>query len=178
MISPPGGPPLLSAVGDIGGFYHANLDEAPAQAFHTPTYGTTLDIDYAGNKPSNIVRSGYNSAAQPQPQVAISSNFGASWFANWAAQPVTTAPGKIAFSADADTILLSGAAGPLVSNKQANFAAVSSLPINSVIASDKRNNTVFYGGSAGRRAISFLSISHQLIISQLLSLNKRRYYFC
>lgn len=149
-LGPPGGPPLLSAVGDIGGFYHSNLDVAPSQAFHTPTYGSTLGIDYAGNKPANVVRSGYNSATQPQPQVAVSTNFGASWSANWAAQPGTVAPGKIAYSADGDTILMSGSAGPLVSKNQATFSAVSTLPSGAVIASDKRNTTVFYGGSAGR----------------------------
>lgn len=149
LISPPGGPPLLSAIYDIGGFAHANLDVAPNQPFVTPTYGSTVGIDYAGNKPANIVRSGYNTANQPQ--VALSSNYGGSWFANYAAQPSVT-PGKVAFSADGDTIvLLSATGGPLVSKAQSTFATISTLPVSgTVVASDKRNNTVFYGGNAGR----------------------------
>lgn len=78
LITPPGGPPLLSAVGDIGGFYHSNLDTAPSQAFHTPTYGSTNDLDYAGNEPANVVRSGTSSSGT-DPQVAISTDFGSSW---------------------------------------------------------------------------------------------------
>lgn len=92
LLTPPGGPPLLSAVGDIGGFYHASLDTAPAQAFHNPTYGTTHDIDYAGNKPANIARSGESSTAV---QVALSSDYGITWNADYAAS-TSTPPGKIA----------------------------------------------------------------------------------
>ena len=150
LISPPGGPPLLSAVGDIGGFYHANLDVAPNQMFQTPTYGTTLDIDYAGNKPSNIVRAGNNAHDTSQPQVAVSSDYGAKWNANYAA-PVGQAPGKVAYGADADSIILvPSTGGVLVSKNQGSFTAVSGLPAGAAIASDKRNGTVFYGGSAGR----------------------------
>jgi xyloglucan-specific exo-beta-1,4-glucanase len=146
LISPPGGPPLLSVTGDIGGFYHVNLDVAPDQPFTGPTYGTTLDIDYAGNKPANIVRAG---GSETLPQVALSSNFGASWSANYAA-PLSLKAGKVAISADADTIfMVSASDGPVVSKNSGAFTAVSSLPLSSVITSDKRNNTVFYGGSAG-----------------------------
>lgn len=41
LIAPPVGGPLLSVVGDIGGFLHTNLNTAPATAFQTPDYGTT-----------------------------------------------------------------------------------------------------------------------------------------
>lgn len=86
LLTPPGGPPLLSAVGDIGGFYHKSLDTAPAQAFHNPTYGTTRDIDYAGNKPANIVRSGESDTAI---KVALSSDFGVTWSADYGASTST-----------------------------------------------------------------------------------------
>ena len=146
MISPPGGPPLLSVTLDIGGFVHTDLDVGPKQAFQNPTYGSTLDIDYAGNKPSNIVRSGNHDTL---PKVALSSNFGTSWSVNYGASP-SIGPGKVAISADGDTVfLVSSTNGPLVSKHTSTFTAVSSLPSGSVITSDKRNNTVFYGGSAG-----------------------------
>lgn len=147
LLTPPGGPPLLSAVGDIGGFYHSSLDTAPTQAFHNPTYGTTRDIDYAGNKPANIVRSGESDTAIP---VALSSDFGVTWSADYGAS-TSTGPGKVALSADADTVLLmSSTNGPLVSKFTGTFSAVPTLPSGAVIASDKRNNSVFYGGSGGR----------------------------
>lgn len=151
LLTPPGGPPLLSAVGDIGGFYHSSLDVAPSQAFHNPTYGTTRDLDYAGNKPANIVRSGESSTAI---QIATSSDFGVSWSADYGAS-TSTGPGKVAYSADGDTVLLmSSTNGPLISKFTATFSAVSTLPSGAVIASDKRNNTVFYGGSAGNFYVS------------------------
>ena len=147
LINPPGGPPLLSAVGDIGGFYHSNLDTAPAQSFHNPTYGTTDGLDYAGNKPANIARSGASSTAV---QVALSSDFGLTWSADYAAT-TSIGPGPVAISADADTVLLmSGTNGPLISRYTNTFSAIPTLPSGAVFASDKRNNSVFYGGSAGR----------------------------
>jgi xyloglucan-specific exo-beta-1,4-glucanase len=149
LIVPPGGPPLLSAVGDIGGFYHNSLTVAPNQAFHTPTYGTTNDLDYAGNSPANIVRSG-SSSSGTDPQVAVSSNFGVSWNSYFGASS-TTAPGKVAFSADASAILMmSPGVGPLVSRFTSTFSAVPTLPSGAAIASDKRNASVFYGGSGNR----------------------------
>lgn len=145
LLTPPGGPPLLSAVGDIGGFYHKSLDTAPTQAFHNPTYGTTKDIDYAGNKPANIVRSGESDTAI---KVALSSDFGVTWSADYGAS-TSTLPGKVAISADADTVLLMTSTGVLVSRYTNPFATVPTLPTGAAIASDKRNNSVFYGGSAG-----------------------------
>jgi xyloglucan-specific exo-beta-1,4-glucanase len=147
LISPPGGPPLLSAVGDIGGFSHSSLDTAPAQAFHNPTYGSTYDLDYAGNTPADIVRTGSSSTAI---QIALSYDFGVSWSPDYGAS-TSTGPGKVAISADGDTVLLqSNASSPLVSKYTATFSLVPTLPSGAAIASDKRNNSVFYGGSGSR----------------------------
>lgn len=145
----PGGPPLLSAVGDIGGFYHKDLDVAPDQMFQTPSYGTTDSIDYAGNKPSNIIRSG-SPRDTTLPQVAVSSDFGVKWSALYAAAGLD--PGQVVYGADADAIVfVVKTTGAVYSSKnQGTFAAVSSLPASAQIASDKRDGNVFYGGSAGR----------------------------
>ena len=145
LITPPGGPALLSAVGDDCGFYHTSLTTAPSQYFHTPTYSSTNGIDYAGNKPSNIVRSG---SSDTDPTLALSSNFGQTWYADYAATS-STPTGQVALSADADTILLStsSSSGVLRSQNSATLASVSSLPSAAVIASDKSNNTFFYAAS-------------------------------
>ncbi|KAL2825046.1 hypothetical protein BDW59DRAFT_161995 [Aspergillus cavernicola] len=151
LIAPPGGPPLLSAVADVGGFYHSDLDTPPAQSHHTPTYSSTNGIDYAGNKPSNIVRSG---SSDSDPTVALSTDFGRTWSANYAASS-STGTGSIALSADGDTVLLmSSTDGTLRSQYQSTFSAVSSLPSGAVIASDKANNSVFYGASSGTVYVS------------------------
>lgn len=151
LISPPGGPPLLSAVGDDGGFYHVDLDTAPNQYYHNPTYGSTNGIDYAGNKPSNIVRAGSSSTL---PTVSLSTDYGLTWSADYAASS-STVPGNVALSADGDTVLLMPTSGgPLISKYSSSFSAVSGLPPSAAIASDKSNNTVFYGGYAGSFYVS------------------------
>jgi xyloglucan-specific exo-beta-1,4-glucanase len=64
---------------------------------------------------------------------------------------LNTYPGQVAYSAGADTILLSSTEnGTLVSRYTAAFNAESTLPSGAAIASDKRDNSYFYGGSAGR----------------------------
>jgi xyloglucan-specific exo-beta-1,4-glucanase len=123
------------------------LTTPPNQAFHNPTYGTTYSLDYAGNTPADIVRTG---ASTTDIQISTSSNYGVSWSAYYGAN-LYTYPGSVAYSANGDTILLSSTEnGTLVSQYSATFSAVSSLPSGAAIASDKRNGTVFYGGSAGR----------------------------
>lgn len=58
LISPPSGPSLISAVGDIEGFVHNSLTTAPSNSFSAPVWTTTSDLDFAGNNPKLLVRSG------------------------------------------------------------------------------------------------------------------------
>ncbi|KAF8649812.1 hypothetical protein AX16_005577 [Volvariella volvacea WC 439] len=146
LISPPTGPSLLSAVGDLCGFVHNSLTSPPQKSFDNPAWATSADIDFAGNKPTNIVRIGTGDSSSGK-QVAFSSDSGATWSQHYGA-PDNVNGGKVAISADADTILWrTSSNGVLVSQNQATFSAVSSLPSNAVIASDKKNNTIFYGAS-------------------------------
>lgn len=151
LISPPSGTAhLLSVVADIGGFLHTSLS-TPSKAFATPTYGTTSGIDYAGNKPSQVVRVG-NIPADTNPQVALSNDYGATWSIDYAA-PIPSsntgyAGGTIAYSADGDTLLWSTSGkGVQISKYQASFTAVSALPSGAAIASDKVNGTTLYAAS-------------------------------
>lgn len=63
LISPPAGSHLLSALGDIDGFKHDNLDVSPTSRL-TPQYGTNTSIDFAEKLPSFIVRTHYNAEAK------------------------------------------------------------------------------------------------------------------
>lgn len=58
LVSPTAGVPLVTSVGDQGGWRHIALDKAPAST-HTPDVGTTLAIDAAWNNPAIFVR-GHN----------------------------------------------------------------------------------------------------------------------
>ncbi|KAK0473162.1 hypothetical protein IW261DRAFT_1658654 [Armillaria novae-zelandiae] len=147
LISPPSGPHLLSAVGDIEGFVHNDLDVAPNNYYTNPTWTTSADIDYAGNKPTNIVRIGTGDSTTGK-QVAISTDSGATWTQDYGAAD-NVSGGKVAFSADGDTVLWrTGSNGVQVSQFTNSFTAVSSLPSTAAIASDKLNNSIFYGAAA------------------------------
>jgi len=148
LLAPPSasGPILLSAVGDIEGFIHVSLTSPPAQEFMTPEWTTTADLDYAGNEPTNMVRIGADSGSALQ-QVAVSTNSGVDWNTDFGAALNVTG-GKVAYSANADTVLWSSSTnGVLVSQFTNAFVAVPSLPSGSIIASDKRNDDLFYAAS-------------------------------
>lgn len=164
LVSPPSGPPLISAIGDVGGksssipekdllkaigipgFVHQSLATAPASHHTNPNWATSADIDFAGNKPSNLVRIGTGDSSSGK-QVAISSDYGVSWNEHFGA-PDNVNGGKVAISADADTILWrTSGNGVMVSQFQPTFTAVSSLPSDAAIASDKKANAIFYGAS-------------------------------
>ncbi|KAK3955585.1 hypothetical protein QBC32DRAFT_395354 [Pseudoneurospora amorphoporcata] len=148
LASAPGGSELLAAVGDDCGFTFttsADLGTSPKTPWMTPMWTSSTDVDYAGNKPANVVRIGSGSGSQ---QVAVSSDGGASWNMHYGTDTSKNS-GTVAYSADADTIVWSsGNAGVLRSQNQGTFTAVASLPSGAVIASDKRNNTAFYAGSS------------------------------
>ncbi|TXK36694.1 T9SS type A sorting domain-containing protein [Pontibacter qinzhouensis] len=97
LISPPAGAHLVSALGDIDGFRHDNLDESPAAGRLTPRYGTNTWIDFAANLPTFMVRTHYQSEAHFG---AFSTDGGSNWapFANHPAG--VTGGGNIAVTAD------------------------------------------------------------------------------
>lgn len=86
--------------------------------------------------------------------ISISTDGGVSWNIDYGAS-TTDYGGYVAYGANADTIIWSSStSGVLRSQYQSTFAAVSTLPSGAVIASDKRNGTVFYGGSSGSFYVS------------------------
>ncbi|THH34158.1 hypothetical protein EUX98_g40 [Antrodiella citrinella] len=153
LISPPTGPPLISALGDIEGFVHTSLTVAPANEFANPTWSSASDVDFAGNNPTNIVRLG-NDAGSADKQVALSTDSGNTWSQDYGAADDVTG-GKIALSADGDTVLWrTSGNGVQVSQFTNPFAAVPSLPSDAAIASDKTNNSIFYGASGSKFYLS------------------------
>jgi xyloglucan-specific exo-beta-1,4-glucanase len=99
-----------------------------------------------------VVRIG-NDGSDGNKQVALSSDSGATW------SPYSPAPdgaygGKVAISANGDTILWRSATSISVSRNSGSFTAVSSLTTSSVIASDKKNGTVFYAVTGNKFYLS------------------------
>ncbi|KKA28497.1 hypothetical protein TD95_003225 [Thielaviopsis punctulata] len=154
LASVPGGTELLAAVGDDSGFSFASsadLGTPPKTMWGTPKFTSSTGVDYAGASPKTVVRIG-NSAGSPQ--VAMSNDGGATWYANQAAG-TTAEGGSVALSADATSIVWSSAnSGVMHSSNSASFSAVSSLPSGAVVASDKKNAKYFYAGSGSSFYVS------------------------
>lgn len=146
LASAPGGPELLMATLDNNGFTYesaADLGTAPQTAWTDPWWASAVSVDFAGNDASKVARVGKETGS---PQLALSADGGATW-AVVNASGTTAADGTVAYSADGDVVLWSTLSeGVLASRGQGKLENVT-LPAGSVIASDKKNGTVFYAGS-------------------------------
>ncbi len=76
LASPPSGAPLLSALGDIGGFRHTDLTKVPSMMFTGPNFTSTTSLDFAESAPDTVVRVGQADAG---PHIAFSTDNGATW---------------------------------------------------------------------------------------------------
>nr|BFE72597.1 hypothetical protein GCM10020092_058980 [Actinoplanes digitatis] len=101
LASPPSGAPLVSALGDIGGFHHADLDAVPATFHDQPSLGSNTSLDFAELNPQVFVRVGNADAA---PHIGVSSDGGKNWYAGQEPAGVTGG-GSVAVSADANAVV-------------------------------------------------------------------------
>ncbi|KAK2758283.1 Xyloglucanase [Arachnomyces sp. PD_36] len=154
LASAESGASLMAAVGDVGGFtFNETLTEVPKDAWTNPLFASNSGVDYAGNKPNAVVRVGTDPAGTAS-QIAVSEYWASSWSV-YAGDAAGYYGGKVAYSADADTILWSTeVAGVVVSSNEKAFNEVASLPAAAKIASDKKNGTVFYAGSGAQFFVS------------------------
>jgi len=150
LVSPPSGTAhLLSALGDIGGFYHDTLTASPAAGMSAnPILGSTTGLDQAALKPSYVVRTGWSSSQNG----AYSTDGGQSW-TPFAAQPdiASSAPGPVAVSADGTTLLWalihwSGTTYPThrSTDNGATWTEVATAPKGATPVADPADPTRFY----------------------------------
>lgn len=136
LASPPSGPPLISGLGDIGGFAHHDLNSSPEVAHHHSS-GNTTGIDYAAAAPSIMARVGSKPAK-------LSTDGGKTWKPFPSQEP--GGGGKIAISANGRTIVwMSDQGGFFSKDHGVNWQPVPTLPKGSQIAADRVNPTKFYG---------------------------------
>lgn len=108
IISPPTGAHLLSAMYDLDGYRHDELDVAPPHFASPPRYTDADDIDYAGGEPEVIVRSGWlRRMPEPLVRAAYSTDGGVHWqaFASEPAHMEGVGGGSIAIAADGKRVL-------------------------------------------------------------------------
>ena len=162
LASPPSGPYLLSAHGDIGGFRHNNLDVSPPLTDYFSTHrGTSGGIDFAENNPNIIVRvfTDYNYGA-------YSLNGGTTW-TDFVTNtlPAINGYGNIAVSADGSRFVwipsTTNSATEIAyysTNNGANWTASTGGPTgNRFPFSDRVNTNKFYiysSSSGGRMYVS------------------------
>jgi photosystem II stability/assembly factor-like uncharacterized protein len=105
LASPPQGPELLSALGDICGFRHDDVEKPPPDGmFENPIFGNGTSIDFAESKPDYVVRVGSGSHGGKNAHGAISKDGGKSW-APFPNAPKGDGSGHVAVSADGSSIV-------------------------------------------------------------------------
>jgi hypothetical protein len=146
LVTPPGGK-LISAMGDVGGFRHDNVNVLPADALSGPRISSTSGIDFAQLKPNVVVRVG-NGGEAPG---AYSSDGGVSW-KPFAGSPVSAASGgSVVVSADGGTVVWTASGQlPYVSTDQGRtWTASSGLPSGTAVVADRATAGTFYALSRG-----------------------------
>ncbi|MBC7668072.1 MAG: hypothetical protein H7236_06340 [Gemmatimonadaceae bacterium] len=136
LVSPPGGAPVVSTIGDIGGFRHDDLTAVAASRYFEPNGGTNRGLDYAALSPDVMVRT-----SDPTPTGGFrSTDGGKSWKAFASAPPrdASKETGRIALSADGTRMVWAmRKAGPYVSSDQGRTWR----PVQGVTAGDQPNFT-------------------------------------
>ncbi|WP_206792858.1 RICIN domain-containing protein [Amycolatopsis sp. MtRt-6] len=146
LVAPPGGK-LISALGDVGGFRHDDLDKVPAGASSGPRFTNTTGIDFAQAKPGTVVRVGYGDQARG----AWSTDGGVTW-RPFAGAPVSGAGGgTVAISADGATVVwtASGQVPASSPDRGATWTAATGLPPGTAVVADRAEAGTFYALANG-----------------------------
>ena len=153
LVSPPAGAPLLSAVGDIAGFRHDDLDASPpAGMFDNPVFGNTTSLDFAEAAPAIVVRVG-TSSSESGARGAYSIDGGTTWTPFAGAPASSTGQGSIAVSADGATFLWAprGSTPSYSVDRGATWTACAGLSGSVQVAADRVNPARLY--ASGRNGM-------------------------
>ncbi|MCC9137609.1 xyloglucanase [Pontibacter silvestris] len=145
LISPPDGAHLLSALGDIDGFKHDDLDISPMAGRLSPNYGTNTSITFAEKQPSIVARTYYDANGN---YGSYSTDGGDTWTSFTSYPAGATGGGNITVSADGNTFLWApgGVAGIYYStNKGSTWSAASGVTRAGLKpVADRVNSKKFY----------------------------------
>jgi hypothetical protein len=160
LASPPAGAPLLSAVGDIGGFRHDDLEASPAGGMYdNPVLTSTDTLDFAELAPNVVARVGRinvttNDVTTSTPTGALSLDGGSTWTQFATSPPVASGSGgTIAVSADGATLIwdlpantrAGVAGGPQVSrDRGATWTPSTGIGAIRPVFADRVNPSKFY----------------------------------
>ena len=165
LASPPRGPPLISGFGDIGGFAHEDLHISPQTLFTNPIFDNTDMLEFAGQAPNVVVRSG-----RPHqgglPTAAWSEDFARSWMPlqlppamERSALPSVTGYHRgeadaVVVSADGMTFIAMTRVPMLTHDRGQHWIAVRGLPDFARVVADRLDARRFYALDFGRSRIA------------------------
>ncbi|MFE4702565.1 cellulose binding domain-containing protein [Streptomyces sp. NPDC056738] len=152
LASPPSGAPLLSALGDIGGFRHTDLTKVPSMMYTSPNLTSTTSLDYAETNPNTVVRVGDLDSG---PHIGFSTDNGANWFAGSDPSGVTGG-GTVAAAADGGRFVWSpaGTGVQYTTGFGTSWSASSGIPAGAIVESDRVDPKTFYGFKSGKFYVS------------------------
>lgn len=152
LASPPSGAPLLSALGDVGGFRHTDLTKVPPMMFTQPNFTTTTSLDFAETNPNTVVRVGNLDSG---PHIAFSTDNGANWFAGTDPSGVSGG-GTVAASSDGSRFVWSpdGTGVRYATGFGTSWSASSGIPAGAIVESDRVDAKTFYGFKSGKFYVS------------------------
>ncbi|WP_328352848.1 cellulose binding domain-containing protein [Streptomyces sp. NBC_00445] len=152
LASPPSGAPLLSALGDIGGFRHTDLTKVPPMMYTSPNFTSTTSLDFAESNPNTVVRAGNLDSG---PHIAFSTDNGANWFAGTDPSGVSGG-GTVAAAADGNRFVWSpqGTGVHYATGFGTSWSASSGIPAGAIVESDRVDPMTFYGFKSGKFYVS------------------------
>src|SRR5690606_35311172 len=152
LVKPPGGD-LVSALGDIGGFVHTNLNTVPNLMHQQPYFTNTTDIDFAELNPSWMVRVG-TGFRDGQAGIGFSTNGGTNWVQG--SPPGSPSGGSVAAGADGNRFVWAPEGTPVLAIQGLgnSFTQASGVPTGAKVAADRVNPDRFYALSGGTVYVS------------------------
>ncbi|GAB7191149.1 xyloglucanase [Kineococcus sp. NUM-3379] len=154
LASPPTGAHLLSAVGDLGGFVHHDLDRAPDMMFQNPYFSSGTGVDFAGQRPQVVARVGNTYGTGKR--FGVSADGGATWNPAGQEPPGTSGGGTVAVGADGGRIVWSpaGAAVSWTRDGGATWTPAAGVAAGAAVEADRVEPAVFYAFAAGVFSVS------------------------
>lgn len=145
LVSPFEGAPLISGIGDYGGFVHWDLNRpTPAGNFVNPHFSNTDGIAVADAASNIIVRVGRASGFDVRSNIGYSNDFGRTWKPGTAPAAGAMA-GSIALSPDGRTWIWAIRGGAYLSRDHAaSWTACAGLPAGLRVVADHLDSNRFY----------------------------------
>jgi photosystem II stability/assembly factor-like uncharacterized protein len=150
LNSPAEGAPLISAIGDYGGFVHWDLDRSPLEGSSAPPrFGNTTDVESASLRPQVVVRVGINADHATSPSLGYSLDEGHTWKPTPSQPSSSSQGGSVAVSADGSKWIWTPNHQPpfLTRDHGVTWKPVQGLPPGTRVISDPADPHAFYAVS-------------------------------